>query len=58
MKRPAKLSVNTTIKLVYEAFIENIISFHLAITFKYLSAEDIKELNHQINIAYKLSGKS
>ena len=58
MKRLSKLGVSaTTIKLAYEAFIESVIAFHLAIIYKHLSADDIKDLNRQIHIAYKLSGE-
>ena len=43
MKRLSKLGVSaTTIKLAYEAFIESVIAFHLAIIYKHLSADDIK----------------
>ena len=59
MKRLSKLGVSPkTIKLAYEAFIESVISFHLAITFKHLSADDIKDLNRQVRIAFKLSGEN
>ena len=53
----AKLAVSATpIKLAYKALIDSVIAFHLAIIYKHLSADDIKALNCQIRVAYKLSG--
>lgn len=47
----SKLGLSTTtIKLACEAFIESVISFHLAITYKHLTS-----LNCQVCTAYKLS---
>ena len=57
MERLAKLAVGATlIKLAYKAFNESVIAFNLAIIYKHLSADDIKALNRQIRVAYKLSG--
>jgi len=56
MKRLSSLGVSTTtIKLAYEAFIESILSYHLVILYKHLSSDDLRELNHVVRVAYRLS---
>jgi hypothetical protein len=58
LKRLSSLGANSsTIKLAYKSFIESILSYHLAIIYKHLSADDVHDLNHLVRTAYKLSRK-
>jgi hypothetical protein len=57
MRTLAKIGVShKTIKLVYEAFIESVLSYHLAVLYKHLTASETRDLNNLIRTSYKLSG--